>query len=236
PRTLLHPSALLLARGSRSRRRLALLQGAASLAALLRFRALSALLRTRRLGCGLRRARRCAAGFATCGFRHLTAALFRPNAGLAFRATALPLFGRARLLALLCRTRRSGTLGLLLGGRLTWPPRLLRGAWSTGPLRLLGRARRTGPLRLLCRARRTGPLRLLGRARSSRLLASGLGRSSGQALPARCSGRGSRLTTGRSLTRKRGRMVAEPALLAGSQRRRRRDVRRGLNRCFAPLD
>jgi hypothetical protein len=100
---------------------------------------------------------------------------------------------------------------------------------------LLGRARLARPLRLLCRARLARPPRLLRRARRFRLLASRLGRSSGQALTARRSGRGSWLTSWLDLTRESWRVIAEPALLAGSQRRRRNARRRRGDRPVYPL-
>lgn len=72
----------------------------------------AALLGTRRRGRALRRAGLPAAGFAALRLRRFTAPFGR-GTGLMLRASALGRSGRARLLALLRRARRTGALRLL---------------------------------------------------------------------------------------------------------------------------
>src|SRR6266536_1472518 len=189
---LLRPTALRLrARGTST------LLGSAAFPAL-GFCGLSALLGTRRRGRALRGAGLFATDLAALRF-WCFAAPFGRRAGLTFRAAALPLFGHPRLFALLGRARLAGLL------------RLLRGARRTQSRRLLGSARSSGARRLL---------RPAGRTRSARRFTPRFGRCSGLAFLPNRAGPGTRLTRLLRLAGGSRRILAEPALLAGSERRR----------------
>src|SRR6266516_4760543 len=199
---LLRPTALRLrARGTST------LLGSAAFPAL-GFCGLSALLGTRRRGRALRGAGLFATDLAALRF-WCFAAPFGRRAGLTFRAAALPLFGHPRLFALLGRARLAGLL------------RLLRGARRTQSRRLLGSARSSGARRLL---------RPAGRTRSARRFTPRFGRCSGLAFLPNRAGPGTRLTRLLRLAGGSRRILAEPALLAGSERRRQRYIPGGLNR------
>src|SRR6266516_1922819 len=205
-RALIGPPALLLASGCRTGRRATALLGSAAFPAL-GFCGLSALLGTRRRGRALRGAGLFATDLAALRF-WCFAAPFGRRAGLTFRGAAA-----LRASQVVCAPRpRSACRAVAAVARCSAHP----------VAAVAGQCPEFRGAAVL--------LRPAGRTRSARRFTPRFGRCSGLAFLPNRAGPGTRLTRLLRLAGGSRRILAEPALLAGSERRRQRYIPGGLNR------